>query len=226
MIWLRATWHLPAGGSPDEVDALLRGEHVPAVRSLPGIARHRMTTALRNNDGTHPSWWRGEDLFFEDDDAFASAQGSPAWADLWAGAFGENIAGLWREAYDVVEAFVPDDAPAPSAGLATALFGTWHVPPHLTPADVDPVYLDVHVPNVRRLPRLQRHTTLLTRDWPQGRHADTWRGAEIRFADEADFRAVHSSPQYQAIREDGFNVSVASHHVSIYVIDEEWAPKS
>ena len=52
------------------------------------------------------------------------------------------------------------------------------------------------------------------------------RSAEIRFADEADFRAVHSSAEYQAIREDGFNVSVAGHEVSIYRIDQQWPPAS
>ena len=87
-------------------------------------------------------------------------------------------------------------------------------------------FINEVLPNVRRLPKLARHTTLRTRDWPVGRYADTWRSAEIRFADEADFRAVHSSAEYQAIREDGFNVSVAAHHVSIYLIDQQWSPAS
>ncbi len=226
MISLRATWHLPAGGSVADAEVLQLEQHVPAVRSLPGLELHELLTALRNNDGTHPSWWRGELLWFADDAAFETAVASPVWATLWSGPFRDVIAGLWLEAYDVVEAFIPQSAPAPTAGPVAALAGTWQVPAHLTPADVDPIYLDVHVPNVRRLPKLARHTTLRTRDWPVGRYADTWRSAEIRFADEADFRAVHSSPEYQAIREDGFNVSVAAHHVSIYLIDQQWSPAS
>jgi hypothetical protein len=222
VIQLRATWHLPAGGSVDRATALLLAEHVPAVRSLPGLARHELLTALRANDRSHPSWWRGELLLFEDDDSFLGAQTSAGWAAAWTGQLRDEVAGLWREAYDVEEEFVPQCAPQIAQGPVTALSGTWQVPPYLTPADVDPHYLAVHVPNVRRLPNLLRHTTFRTRNWPDGRHADTWRSAEIRFADEAAFRAVHASPEYQHLREDGFNVSVAAHHVSIYSIDDTW----
>jgi uncharacterized protein (TIGR02118 family) len=75
----------------------------------------------------------------------------------------------------------------------TALSGIWQVPAAETPPEVDPIYLEVHVPNVRRLPRLRRHTVMKAVEWPAGDHPRAWRSAEIRFDSRADFDAVFDS---------------------------------
>lgn len=223
MIRLRATWHIPGGGSAAAADALFRESHAPAVQRLPGLARHEVLRSLPNAQGGNPAWWRGEHLDFPDDNALTAAETSPEWPLCWGGDFAAVVAGLRIDVFDVIEEFSPAASGEPSAhGPVTALSGIWQVPARLTPDEVDPVYLDVHVPNVRRLPRLQRHTIMRSRDWPAGHYARSWRSAEIRFACEDDFRAVFHSPAYETIRQDGFNASIVGPDVDIYVIEDAW----
>ncbi len=225
MIRLRATWHIPGDGSAAAADSAYDGSHTFAARRLPGIRRHESLRALPGAAGGNPGFWRGEHLDFEDAQALAAAESAPDWAVAWGQEFAAATAGLRIDAFDIVEEYEPPGAePPPVGGTVTALSGCWQVPARLSPADVDAVYLDVHVPGVRRLPRLRRHTVLLARNWPTGKYARCWRSAEIRFASQDDFRAVFDTAAYDALRHDGFNVSVSAHEVDVYLVDDSWTP--
>lgn len=219
---LRAAWTLPAGGSVEEAMGAYRDEHVPAIRALAGLRRHNLLRFTRDPRGGPPLWWRGEELLFDDVDALDAA--APAWTEVWSGPFGERVGGPRVHVFAVDEEFAPAAAPpSTAAGETTALSGVWQVPAAQLPSEVDPVYLDVHVPGVRALPRLQRHTVMRAIDWPAGVHSLAHRSAEIRFDSAADFDAVFDTPQYDGIRRDGFNASVAGPEVDIYAIEEEWS---
>jgi hypothetical protein len=225
MIKLRAAWNVPARELPDEADREFAEVHVPAVRALPGLRRHTLLTFLRDYTGGHPAFHRGEELFFAGYDDLVAVAATPAWAECFASRFTSLVAGPRFHAFDVVEEFEPAHrGPAEPGGEVTALSGIWQVPARLTPEEVDGVYLDVHVPGVRRLPRLRRHTVMLARDWPVGQHAPAWRSAEIRFDSREDFDTTFDSADYDPIRRDGFTASVAGPDVDIYRIDEEWTP--
>ncbi|MEU6643587.1 hypothetical protein ABZ863_13695 [Saccharomonospora sp. NPDC046836] len=225
MLKLRATWNIPGAATPTEPDAEFSGVHVPLVRTLPGIRRHTVLTFLRDTAGGHPAWWRGEELYFDDVAELDAAAATGTWTQLWQGRFTSLVAGLRRHVFDIVEEFEPAGRGAPAPGSTpTALSGIWQVPARLTPADVEDVYLNVHVPGVRRLPRLRRHTVMRAVDWPAGVHAQAWRSAEIRFDSAEDFEATFGSEDYAPIRRDGFTASVAGPDVDIYRIDEEWTP--
>jgi hypothetical protein len=223
MIKLRATWNLPAHDSAEPVERLRLYSHIPSLRGLPGLRRHEQLRFLRDPKGGPPLWWRGEELYFDDVTALDAAAATPAWADAWTGGFAAAIAGPRTDVFTIDEEFFPPGEPAAVAdGTTTALSGIWQVPAGLTPAEVDPVYLDVHVPGVRALPRLRRHTVMSAVDWPSGAYSRAHRSAEIRFASRADFDAVFDTEQYDRIRHDGFNASVAGPDVDIYAIGEEW----
>lgn len=220
---VRATWNLPAGASPRTVERLRRESHLPAVRALPGLRRLNQLNFLRDARGGPPLWWRGEELYFADPQALDLAAASPGWKRAWGGSFGDAIAGPRFHAFEVDEEFVPPDAPPPPDGVRiTALSGIWQVPAGKLPEEVDPVYLDVHVPGVRALPKLRCHTVMRAFDWPAGQAARAHRSAEVRFDSPEDFDEVFASPAYDAIREDGFNASVAGPDVDIYAVEEEW----
>jgi uncharacterized protein (TIGR02118 family) len=222
---LRATWTLPPVEAADDVERAYRESHRPLVRGLDGLRRHNVLRFLRDPKGGPPLWWRGEELYFENVAALDSAAASPAWAECWSGAFGDHVGGPRIYVFDVEEEFTPTAAPAETAaGETTALSGIWQVPAAAVPATVDPIYLEVHVPGVRALPRLQRHTVMRAIDWPDGEHSRAWRSAEIRFDSLADFDSVFDTPQYDGIRRDGFNASIAGPDVDIYAVEEEWRP--
>jgi uncharacterized protein (TIGR02118 family) len=223
MIRLRAAWNIPGDGQAERVDEEYFAVHIPAVRRLPGIARHTVLKFTANARGGHPWWWRGEELFFASREALEAAARSADWSECWHGRFAELISGPRLDGFAIVEEFEPASAPADGgAGPAKALSGIWQVPAEQIPAEVDAVYLDVHVPGVRRLPTLRRHTVMTSIDWPAGEHARSWRAAEIRFDSAAAFDAVFDTPEYEPIRHDGFNASVAGPDVDIYLIEEEW----
>jgi hypothetical protein len=220
---LRASWNLPAGGSAEAVERERLAVHVPAIRALPGLRRHNQLRFLRDPNGGPPLWWRGEELYFEDVEALDAAAASAAWAEAWKGRFASAVAGPRVHVFAVEEEFAPPGAPPPGPpGETTALSGIWQAPAALVPAEIDAVYHDVHVPGVRALPRLRRHTKMVAIDWPAGRHSTAHRSAEIRFATLADFDAVFDTPQYDRIRRDGFNASVAGPEVDIYLVEDEW----
>jgi uncharacterized protein (TIGR02118 family) len=223
-IKLRATWNLPAGTSPDPIEADYRDSHLPAVRALPGLRRHNLLSFIRDPKGGPPAWWRGEELYFEDVATLDSAAATEDWKHAWSGPFGSGIAGPRFHAFVVDEEFRPTPAvsSADSSGEITALSGIWQVPAEKLPEQVDPVYLDVHVPGVRALPRLRCHTVMRAVEWPAGEIPRAWRSAEIRFASQADFDAAFAAPQYEGIRTDGFNASVAGPDVDVYTVVEEW----
>jgi uncharacterized protein (TIGR02118 family) len=222
MIKLRASWNIPGDRLADEADAEYFETHVPRIRDLPGLRAHALLKYLRDAAGGPPAWWRGEELFFEDLAALERAAASAAWSDSWASRFSALVAGPRWHAFEIEEEFEPSDADLRTPGVVTALSGIWQVPALLTPEEVDPVYLEVHVPNVRKLPRLRRHTVMKAFDWPAGEYSRAWRSAEIRFDSGEDFDAVFDTPAYDAIRKDGFNASVAGPDVDIYAIEQEW----
>lgn len=187
------------------------------------MRRHNQLRFIRDPKGGPPLWWRGEELYFDDPAALDAAAASEAWTEAWKGEFGDRIAGPRNHLFEIVEEFVPEAAPPPTGGgEITALSGIWQVPAAELPAEVDPVYLEVHVPGVRALPRLQCHTVMAAVDWPAGQHARAHRSAEIRFDSLEDFDSVFDTPQYDGIRTDGFNASVAGPDVDIYAVEDEW----
>lgn len=104
------------------------------------------------------------------------------------------------------------------------LSGTWHVPDGTPTADNDSHYFAVHVPNVRRLPKLARHVVLKAIPFPEGTFTRCWRGAEIWFDSKADFDAAMLSPEWQAIVDDGFMPSVAGLIIDVFDVEQEWTP--
>lgn len=102
------------------------------------------------------------------------------------------------------------------------LSGTWHIPEGRNQEDIDAHYFGVHVPNVRRLPRLGRHVVLKAIDWPEGALAACWRGADIFFDDHDDFEAAIASPEWAAIEADGFMASVAGLVIEVFEVEDEF----
>lgn len=223
---LKATWNIPGADTPEAIDEHYFAVHVPALRTLPGLRRHAQLRYLSDARGGPPAWWRGDELWFADADAFAAAMASPEWEATRADGFADRVAGPRFDAFLVEEEFAPAGSegagPVDGPPAVTALTGVWQVPARQTPDEVDGVYLDVHVPNVRRLPRLRLHTVMRALDWPAGDHARWWRSAEIRFDSTADFSAVFDSPEYDTIRHDGFNRSVCGPEVDIFLVEHEW----
>jgi uncharacterized protein (TIGR02118 family) len=224
VIKLRATWNLPAGAAPEPIEEAYLDTHVPAVRSLPGLRRHNLLSFIRDPKGGPPAWWRGEELYFDSVEALDAAAAGEAWELAWGGRFGAGIAGPRFHAFVVDEEYRPTStrSDAERSGEVTALSSIWQVPAEKLPEEVDPVYLNVHVPGVRALPRLHCHTVMRAVEWPAGDIPRAWRSAEIRFGSQADFDAAFSAPQYEGIRSDGFNASVAGPDVDIYSVVEEW----
>jgi uncharacterized protein (TIGR02118 family) len=225
---LRITWNVSGAALPGASDAAYREVRLPAVRSLPGLLRHTLVRFLQDARGGPPSWWRGEELWFANRDELDRAVASEEWASVGDVAFCGLVSGPRIDAFLIEEEFVPHGAegrgPVQGTPAVTALTGAWQVPAHQTPDEVDPIYLNVHVPNVRNLPRLRCHTVMRAFDWPVGEHARYWRSAEIRFASLEDFTAVFGAPEYDAIRHDGFNRSVAGPDVDIFTVEQEWTP--
>lgn len=222
---LRATWNLPAGAALEPAERLRLYSHLPAIKELPGLRRLNHLRFLRDVRGGPPLWWRGEEFYFDGLAALDAAADSPAWTAAWGGAFGAGVAGPRIHVFEVDEEFVPPAIGAPpEEPHVTALSGIWQVPAGKLPEEVDPIYLDVHVPGVRALPRLRCHTVVRALDWPSGQAARAHRSAEVRFDSPEDFDEVFASPAYDAIRNDGFNASVAGPDVDIYAIEDEWRP--
>jgi uncharacterized protein (TIGR02118 family) len=102
------------------------------------------------------------------------------------------------------------------------LSGTWHIPDGQSAEENDAHYFAVHVPNVRRLPKLRRHVVLKTIDWPEGTHAACYRGADIFFDNREDFDAAIASPEWAAIEADGFMPSVAGLQIEVFDVEDEF----
>ena len=104
------------------------------------------------------------------------------------------------------------------------LSGTWHIPDGTSAEENDAHYFGVHVPNVRRLPKLRRHVVLKAIDWPESTFASCWRGAETWATTCEDFDTQIASPEWAAVEVDGFMPSVAGLHIDVFDVDEEWVP--
>ena len=105
------------------------------------------------------------------------------------------------------------------------LSGTWHVPDGVSTEEIDTHYFSVHVPNVRRLPKLTRHVVLKAVEFPPGTHTRCWRGAEIWFDSRADFDAAIDSPEWAAVEVDGFMPSVSGLMIDVFHVEHEWTPE-
>jgi uncharacterized protein (TIGR02118 family) len=104
------------------------------------------------------------------------------------------------------------------------LVGTWHIPANVSTEEIDRHYFDVHVPNVRALPKLRRHVVLKAVPTPEGGNVRTWRAAEIWFDNREDFDAAIASPEWQTIADDGFMPSVAGLEIDVFEVEEEFKP--
>ena len=104
------------------------------------------------------------------------------------------------------------------------LVGTWHIPDEKSPEEIDKHYFEVHVPNVRRLPKLRRHVVMKATDTPEGGEHRTWRGAETWFDSREDFDAAIASPEQEAILADGFMDMVAGLEIDVFEVEEEFKP--
>lgn len=224
MIKLRSLWNIPARGDADAADRVLRGRHTDIVRMLPAVRRHLLLRFISNARGGHPGWYRGEELWFETAEEAVAVRADYARTPLW-----DLVSGPRTELLRIEDTF---DAPGadpsvPSDGAEiTCLTGLWQVPPGSSTEDADAVYFTRHVPGVRALPLLVRHTVMKALPWPPGEHARFWRSAEIRFASRDDFEATFRSPAYDKIRVDGFNAAVVGPEVDIFAIEEEWVTSS
>jgi uncharacterized protein (TIGR02118 family) len=220
---LRATWNPLAGEPMEPVERLRLFSHLPRLQSLDGLRRLNQLRFIGNVRGGPPRWWRGEELYFDDVAALDEAVASAAWREAWSGRFGPAISAPRFDLFAVEEEFVPPGLPpAPPDAEISALSGIWQVPADKLPAEVDPIYHDVHVPGVRRLPGLRCHTVMRALDWPDGQIARAHRAAEIRFDSREDFEQAFASSAYDAVRNDGFNLSVAGPDVDIYRVEDEW----
>ena len=106
------------------------------------------------------------------------------------------------------------------------LAGTWHIGAGNDVEAIDRHYYNVHVPNVRRLPKLKRHVIGKAISDGEGGHPAAYRTAEIWFENRQDFDAAMESPEWQTILEDGFMPSVYGLEVIVYDIEAEWTPGS
>jgi uncharacterized protein (TIGR02118 family) len=104
------------------------------------------------------------------------------------------------------------------------LAGTWHIVAGDDPEAVDRHYFDVHIPNVRRLPKLRRHVVLKAIGDAANGHPACYRSAEIWFDTREDFEAAMASPEWRAIAEDGFMPMVGGLEIVVYDVEEEWTP--
>ena len=104
------------------------------------------------------------------------------------------------------------------------LAGTWHIKAGDDVEAIDRHYFDVHVPNVRRLPKLKRHVIGQAIGDAAGGNPACYRTAEIWFENREDFDAAMASPEWQAIADDGFMPSVAGLEIVVYDVEEEWTP--
>jgi uncharacterized protein (TIGR02118 family) len=99
------------------------------------------------------------------------------------------------------------------------LVGTWRIPAGADQQEIDQYYLEVHVPNVRRMPRLQRHVFGRTLVSDPGRDPVELRFAECWFATEDDLTAA-----LNAVEPDGFTELVGNLSRTIFNVEEEWLP--
>lgn len=106
------------------------------------------------------------------------------------------------------------------------LSGTWHIPADADVDEVDEHYFGVHVPNVRRLPKLARHVVGKAIHDGQGGKPACYRTAEIWFETAEDFDAAMASPEWQTIADDGFMAMVGGLEIIVYDVEEEWTPSS
>lgn len=220
MIKLRSLWNIPARTDADQADRVLRSRHASAVRALPGVRRHVSLRFIANARGGHPGWYRGEELWFDTAEDAGAVRASYARSALWDLVAGPRTELLLIE--DVFDTTGIDPSRPVSGEEVIGLAGLWQVPPASNIEDVDGVYFSKHVPGVRALPGLVRHTVMKAQPWPPGEHARFWRSAEIRFASQDHFDAAFRSPAYDAIRVDGFNAAVVGPEVDIFAIEEEW----
>ncbi|WP_214104737.1 EthD family reductase [Acrocarpospora catenulata] len=228
MIKLRALWNVPAGQDPGRVEELFRSVHTHVSRTLPGLRAHLSLRFLTDYFGSHPWWDRGEELWFTDEAALRSVVESPAWEPWASSPLWELVTGPRIDVFDIEDVYDTTGIEGPTiphpGQEVTCLTGVWQVPPTSTWQAADEVYFRAHVPGVRALPRLKRHTVLKALPWPAGNHPRFWRSAEIRFASRADFDATFTGEEYAGIRTDGFADAVAGPDVDIFVIEEEWVP--
>jgi uncharacterized protein (TIGR02118 family) len=228
VIKLSGTWHVPDGVSPEEIDAHYFGVHVPNVRRLPKLTRHVVLKSIDFPTGTNPRCWRSAEIWFDSRADFDAAIDSPEWAAVEVDGFMPSVGGLIIDVFDVEDEYLPAGGPPPFAkpgGDKVKLIGTWHVPDTLSPPDIDDHYFAVHVPNVRRLPKLERHVVLRAVEWPAGTHTRCWRGAEIWFDSRADFDAAIGSPEWAAVEVDGFMPSVGGLVIDVFHVEHEWTPE-
>lgn len=236
MIKLVTSWHIPDGQAPSQSDALFLGEHVGNVRRLPKLKRHVVLKAMHER-GTHPSCWRGEDLWFESDTELDETVQSAEWQTLMATGLRSLVAGFQIDLFEVGEEYFAAPAPEPGRGHygpdgIRVGRGMWHLPVDAQPEEpvdaqpeeIDRFYFDVHVPNVRAQPGVHRHQALKAVHWPRGEHPRHWRAAETWFGSRADFELGMASPEQEVCSNDGFTNLVTGLQFHRFYVEEEWTP--
>lgn len=222
MLRMRTTWNVPARVDADLVDGIVGDGHAELVRNLPGVRRHVVLRFVSDAHGGNPSWYRGEELWVE-----SAVAARRLWVDYRSSALWPLVSGPRADLWDVVDELdttgEPVTRPDPG-GAVTALTGMWEVPPGVSPAIVDDAYWTHHVPGVRKLPGLVRHTVLQALRFPRDRHPRFWGGAEVRFASCMAFERAYAGADWGAVRQDPFDAAVVGPDVDIATIEEEWVP--
>jgi len=99
------------------------------------------------------------------------------------------------------------------------LFGTWRIPAGADQQEIDRYYLEVHVPNVRRMPKLKRHVFGRAIESEAGSEPGDLRFAECWFATEADLVAA-----MREVESDDFMKSVVDLSRIVFEVEGEWSP--
>ena len=213
-------WHLPDGDDPILHDREYHNCHVPLLRRLPGVQRHVALKGLNSLDTVHPSWWRGDDLWFPSTAVLASVMQSTKWKHMLGGYLCQ-VAGLQLDAFEVEDEYITPYASRPGAGFRAPMLlhrGTWHIPGGRPPEESDTLYFSVHVPLVRSAPFLHRHVVLKSIPLPGETTSRSWRGAEVWHDLRAETAFIRKMDD---IKHDGFTSLVAGLQLDAFAVEEE-----
>jgi hypothetical protein len=230
MIVVIRTWEIPHGDNPFAFDRRYLDACVPLVRRVPGLCRHVVLRGMATPGTTaspagRADRCRGEDLWFRDLQDLRAALLSPEWETAEATGFLASVARTRSDLAEVVEEHVSSDGWAPGelpAGANILLRSRWDTPAREDAASIDEYYGAVHVPNVRRIPRLHRHVIMRASDSPLVPTAGWWRGADCWYDSQKDFAADQEA--HERTRNDGFAALTTGIQYAYFGVAEEWLP--
>jgi uncharacterized protein (TIGR02118 family) len=106
------------------------------------------------------------------------------------------------------------------------LVAWWHLPAGADVDAVDKHYFEVHVPGVRKVPGLARHVVAKSLPFAEGTQPSCYRVAEIWFDTQEDFETAMTSPEWQAVTEDGYDALIGGLQSILFTVEDEWTAGS